>query len=282
MARPKKAVVDYFPHYCNHGKTMFTIESNYGNDGYAFWFKLLEILGATEHHYIDCNNIDTWEFLLAKTRFNEDNANDILNLLARLGAINKELWENRIIRSDNFIENLQTVYNRRTVNVLTNSEILDLCMQKPPLNEINVNKNPQSKVKYSKVYSSSSSYSNPHGKVFQFYEQNIGLISSHQSDVLNSYLDDGLSPELVIEAVKDSLGSDNKWKYLNSILKKCMEQKIHTLEQYNAAKTEHEKRKNKDPTTRKKSWVERKEEEYQRTANEIIQNLKKEGILTDE
>ena len=51
--RPKKAIVDYFPHFVSHGKTMFTIEMKYGNDGYAFWFKLLEILGSTENHYID-------------------------------------------------------------------------------------------------------------------------------------------------------------------------------------------------------------------------------------
>ena len=48
MARPAKLTVDYFPHIINQGKTIFIIENNYGNDGYAFWFKLLELLGATD------------------------------------------------------------------------------------------------------------------------------------------------------------------------------------------------------------------------------------------
>ena len=45
MARPRKQTVDYFPHYCKCGRTIFILENRFGNDGYAFWFKLLEILG---------------------------------------------------------------------------------------------------------------------------------------------------------------------------------------------------------------------------------------------
>ena len=158
MARPKKATVDYFPHFIKTGKTIYTLESKFGNDGYSFWFKLLEIIGATEHHFIDCNNPDDWEFLLAKTRLNGDIAENILNLLARLSAINTELWKEKIIRSDNFISNLTTVYSRRNVSVLTNDEVRDLCIHKHPLSGVSAdinpddeNRNPQSKVKESKV-----------------------------------------------------------------------------------------------------------------------------------
>lgn len=150
MARPKKATVEYFPHFCNNGKTMFTIDGKYGNEGYAFWFKLLEILGVSEHHFIDCNDSETWEFLLAKTRFNEVNAIDILELLSRLNAINKDMWKYKIIRSENFILNLQTVYSRRDVNVMSNSDILYLCKQKHPLNGLFDDIKPQSKGKESK------------------------------------------------------------------------------------------------------------------------------------
>lgn len=151
MSRPHKAVVDYFPHYVSHGKTMFTIESKFGNDGYAFWFKLLEILGSTEHHFINCNDVESWEFLLAKTRFNEINATEILNLLSKLDAINADLWKYKIIRSQNFIDNLYTVYSRRQINVISNSDLLDYCLHNDTLSGVSVNINPQSKVKESKV-----------------------------------------------------------------------------------------------------------------------------------
>ena len=151
MSRPTKATVDYFPHYVNHGKTMFTLENKYGNDGYAFWFKLLELLGGSEQHFINCNDIEMWEFLIAKTRLNEETAIEILNLLSRLGAIDQKLWGNKIIRSDNYIQNIEAVYKRREVNVINNDAVMDLCLQKPPLMQPNDNNNPQSKVKESKV-----------------------------------------------------------------------------------------------------------------------------------
>lgn len=45
MARPTKTSVDYFPHMTHSGKTIAILEARWGNDGYAFWFKLLELLG---------------------------------------------------------------------------------------------------------------------------------------------------------------------------------------------------------------------------------------------
>jgi hypothetical protein len=39
------------PTECNHGRKMHIIESKYGNNGYAAWFKLLEELGKANNHY---------------------------------------------------------------------------------------------------------------------------------------------------------------------------------------------------------------------------------------
>ncbi len=113
MARPAKKTIDYFPHQTNHGKTMFIIESRWGNDGYAFWFKLLEVLGSKDGMFIDCNDIPEWEFLLAKTRLSEEVANNILNTLAGLGAINSECWAHRVVFCENLIEGISDAFKRR-------------------------------------------------------------------------------------------------------------------------------------------------------------------------
>jgi hypothetical protein len=151
MTRPKKAVVDYFPHYCNHGKTMFTIEQKYGNDGYAFWFKLLEILGKNENHFYDCNEPAEWEYLIATARMSEDITMDILSTLAKLNAIDAELWQKKIIWSENFINNLKDLYSRRGIEPYDKPTLKDYCMQKYPLSGIIDGKNPQSIVKDIKV-----------------------------------------------------------------------------------------------------------------------------------
>lgn len=117
MGRPKKNTVDYFPHKCQPGKTIFILEQKFGNDGYAFWFKLLEILGSTDNHVIDCRNPSDFAFLQAKTRCSEDLACSILDLLRDLGAIDGDLWENRVIWSQNFVDNLSSVYSNRRVEI---------------------------------------------------------------------------------------------------------------------------------------------------------------------
>lgn len=112
MARPKKETVEYFPHFCDNGKTMFIIENHFGNDGYAFWFKLLEILGKSKKHYYDCRNDTSIEFLSAKTRLMPTLCIQILDKLAQLDAIDSELWQKRIVFSQNFINNISDAYNR--------------------------------------------------------------------------------------------------------------------------------------------------------------------------
>ena len=126
---------------------MFTIETKFGNDGYAFWFKLLEQLAGAEHHYLDCNDIGTWEYLLAKSKFESKTANDILDICSNLGAINQNLWNHRIIRSDTLLANLGSLYNRRGVAPLGNDEVLLLCKQKSDSTTVSVSKNPQRETK---------------------------------------------------------------------------------------------------------------------------------------
>jgi hypothetical protein len=118
MTRPRKQTVDYFPHSCDHGQTIFILEQRYGNDGYAFWFKLLELLGKTEGHFLDCKKPNTWHYLASKTLVDEKMAGEILDLLAELEAIDLELWtKERLVWSDNFLKGLAFAYRNRGVSI---------------------------------------------------------------------------------------------------------------------------------------------------------------------
>ena len=113
MTRPIKNKVDYFPHVTQTGKIIAILEARWGNDGYAFWFKILELLGSSESFSYDCNKPADWEYLLSKTRVTEDMAKAILKKLAEIDAIDAGLWEGGIIWSDNFVGNLMPVFNKR-------------------------------------------------------------------------------------------------------------------------------------------------------------------------
>ena len=116
MGRPRKQTVDYFPHYVStDSKTKFILEQNWGNDGYAFWFKLLELLGRCDGHYFDCSTAADSKYLAALTRIDEITEKEILDTLSDLGNIDPELWKQRkLIWCQNFVDNLQDVYSKRT------------------------------------------------------------------------------------------------------------------------------------------------------------------------
>ncbi len=184
MTRKQSNTVDYFPHYVKPGKTIYILEAKYGNDGYAFWFKILELICSFENHFIDCSDMATWEFLLARTHVSGITGTEILGLLANLGNLDKELWEQgRVIWCPNLIINITDVYTKRgrsaptkpampfsgshltetlfniTENEKKENPITDT--DKPhtdgisepgiPISGIPDTGNPQSKVKYSKV-----------------------------------------------------------------------------------------------------------------------------------
>ena len=115
MTRPRKQTVDWFPHSGTHGRTMFILEQRYGIAGYYFWFRLLELLGDTEGHFINLNDPTSFEYLQAHTKTDFSSCKEMLNLLATLQAIDPELWEVFVIWSDNFVKGLAPAYRNRNI-----------------------------------------------------------------------------------------------------------------------------------------------------------------------
>lgn len=155
MARPQKNTVDYFPHLIGSGKKMQYIEMKYGNDGYATWFKLLETLAITEHHFLNINDDIELMFLSAKCRVSVDILIAIIEDLVKLKVFDKSMWDKRVLWSQMFIDHIQDAYKRRENKCLQYS---GLCKHLQSLGiHIENNKplkpdsNTQSKVKEIKV-----------------------------------------------------------------------------------------------------------------------------------
>ena len=200
MARPQKQTVDYFPHYAgaSNGKTLFILQSRFGNDGYATWFKLLELLATSEGHYFSYNSPSDWQFLLAKTGVSADILTEILTILADVEAIDRELNEHKVIWVQKFIDNLADLYKRRKTEfprkpvVSTNN------------NPVSTNNNPQSKVKESKV----DNKENTKRKYGEF--QNVLLIDEEYQKLKDNL---GAEVERFIETLSGYLESHKKRHY---------------------------------------------------------------------
>lgn len=159
MSRPTKAVVEYFSHKCRHGRVLFVMESLWNNDGYAFFYKIYELLGDAENHVFDLNKAGNRDYLIAHARLNGDIVDIMLAKLAELGIIDGELLKSGLIWSQCFVDDLEDVYSRRKVSKPAKPVQRDKCQHKPDstgLNEDNCNINPQSKVNESKVKKSST------------------------------------------------------------------------------------------------------------------------------
>lgn len=118
MGRPRKQTVDYFPHDCEHGQALFVIEQRWGNDGYAFWFKLQELLGRAEGHCLQFTTRSQWNYLCARTRLDASVCEEIMDVLADENAIDAEMWSlNRAVWSDEFVEGVADAYRKRRSEV---------------------------------------------------------------------------------------------------------------------------------------------------------------------
>ena len=168
MAREQRKDVDYFPHDCTHGRKMHIIETKYGNDGYAAWFKLLEQLGKANNHYIDISDEMTLMFLTSVFKIDEEKTLLILADLAKLGSIDKYLFDYyQIIWSEKFTKSIEDAYRKRKQKLFFKDDILEIINSIPSgnpsiprgLNVKTTEKNEKEvnqaesipKVKYSKV-----------------------------------------------------------------------------------------------------------------------------------
>lgn len=117
MARPTKLSVDYFPHFVSQGKTIHILQSRYGIRGYAFWFKLLEALSASDTMCFDWNRMIDREYFAADTETDIPEAENIIELLAQIGIVDADLWhEKKLIWCQNLVDNLEEVWRKRKQN----------------------------------------------------------------------------------------------------------------------------------------------------------------------
>jgi Lin1244/Lin1753-like, N-terminal len=117
MARPRKDGVDYFPHFVNYGKTVPILKQRFGNDGYAAWFQLLEMLGKSVTHSLELDDPIEWEFAIATLGISEEMATEFFAMLAKLQAIDPDLWtEDKVVWCQKFVDNLEDLYRKRSVS----------------------------------------------------------------------------------------------------------------------------------------------------------------------
>ncbi len=214
--RPKKYTVDFFPHDTNasEGKTLTILQNKFGNDGVLAWWRILERLGQSKNHYYSCQNQADWEFLLAKIHLPAISLLEILKALAELKAIDSELWGEKIIWSQNFLDRIADVYRNRGQEIPSKPHILS---SNDTADELSVVENTQTKLNKTKL--NNIIVSDKLSKIAKCYEENIGQLTPIVSERLQLICDE--YPDNWFEdAVKESVNANvRKLSYVDGILK---------------------------------------------------------------
>jgi len=158
MARPQKNIVEYFSHYVTPGKELQLLTDKFGNDGYAFYFRLRELLGRTPNHSYSVEDEIDWLFFVKQMGLDEDRTSDIIQYSVKIRDLDKESWEDKRLWSQNFVDELVQVYDKRTSDLPDKNSFRNENTSFRVGNPSYVNENPsfrsdnsQSKVKERKV-----------------------------------------------------------------------------------------------------------------------------------
>jgi len=126
MAARKTTNPEYYPHLLKDSTTIRALEMLYGNDGYAVWFKLLEVLVISPEYTYVINSDDDVEFLTDKFKVDKSKMEEILQTLAGLNAIDKDLWnKSRTLYVKNLIDNVQKTEKKPTTRSNIKSPVIN-------------------------------------------------------------------------------------------------------------------------------------------------------------
>ena len=121
--RPRRYDADYFPHYCRPNTPLEIIIGKYGNEGYAFYYRLQELLGRTNGHSYGYDSELRKEYLAKATGVDRKKAEMFIDFLCELGEINKQCWkDDKVIWWQNFVNSLEKLYKKRANDLPTYNE----------------------------------------------------------------------------------------------------------------------------------------------------------------
>jgi hypothetical protein len=119
MARPRKEGMEYFPHdsYAVNDKKIEALRMLYGNDGYAFYFILLETIYQEPNFELDISDAETIQILIRKTSVTEQKFNSMLETSLKRDCFDRESYENRQVLTSNGIKKRATVVTEKRVKM---------------------------------------------------------------------------------------------------------------------------------------------------------------------
>jgi DnaD/phage-associated family protein len=252
----------YFPHFSNarHDRKVRRLVKELGVEGYGIFFMTLEVLREQMDYRYPMDDID----LLADEFGTSEQKLRVVICNYKLFLIDEE--DNFF--SPKFIEFMQPYLKMKEQRRLAGKVSAEKRKQRKlnekattverPLNECGTTEQ-QSKVKESKVKENKEeevkgNTTSSTSKLFNFYNNNYGMITPFVAESINSFLDDGVEEDLMLRYLEIGVENNKKsWGYVKAVAQNNLELNIKTLEQFNAKEVE---RQNKNIVAKSNNKVE--------------------------
>lgn len=152
MARPLKVGLDYFPHDvdASQDEKILLMEAKFGNDGYAFFFKMCERIYRTSGARLDISSPLTIKVLANYCKVREKKFNLMLKFSEEVELFSEEVEQNRKTISSRAIQRRANNVTRQRESRHENTE--KWAQETPQITpQITLQETGESKVKESKV-----------------------------------------------------------------------------------------------------------------------------------
>lgn len=115
MARPKEEGLSYFSHDCDAAsdEKIESLRALFGNDGYAFYFILLERIYRTPDFRLNISQSFSLQILAKKVGVTQEKFTQMLELSFEIGLFDKELFEKGYISSPGIMKRAEKVQTER-------------------------------------------------------------------------------------------------------------------------------------------------------------------------
>ncbi|WP_280754309.1 DUF4373 domain-containing protein [Paenibacillus sp. LBL] len=116
MARPRKEGMDYFPHDTDavNDTKIEALRMLYGNDGYAFYFILLELIYKQPDFELDVSDAETIQILAKKVEVTPEKFNNMMQTAIKRGCFDPTSYHERcVLTSEGVKKRSKVVVDKR-------------------------------------------------------------------------------------------------------------------------------------------------------------------------
>ncbi|OMF54706.1 hypothetical protein BK138_16255 [Paenibacillus rhizosphaerae] len=123
MARPRKEGMDYFPHDTDavNDTKIEALRMLYGNDGYAFYFILLELIYRQPNFELDVSDAETIQILARKVEVTPEKFNNMLQTAIKRECFDASAYHERCVLTSEGVKKRSKVVTDKREKMRTKS-----------------------------------------------------------------------------------------------------------------------------------------------------------------